>query len=105
TSIKKSRLRPYRSENFPIIGTLIATPNVYNVIDHAPHEGDTSNELLMVVRAVLMIPLSRPAINTPIVKSAIAHPCDVFVFLSIHSPHLHPIRLKKGLYNNYRVPT
>ncbi len=37
TSMMNKSLRPYRSDILPTIGTLIASPNVYSVIVHAPH--------------------------------------------------------------------
>src|SRR5690606_7838374 len=42
------------------------------VTPQAPQLAETPKELLMVVKAALIIPLSRAAINTPILKSAIA---------------------------------
>ena len=42
---------------------------------HAPQFAETRNERISVVRAELMIPLSRPAMKTPMAKIVKALPC------------------------------
>src|SRR5690625_5089422 len=75
-----------------MIGTLIAIPSVYKVIVQAPQEGDTPKNSLIVVKAVPIIPLSKPAIKTPIVNKARGQPCFSVCF-SIRN---HPLKNKEG---------
>src|SRR5699024_12828227 len=68
-SIKNNFFLPYLSDNLPTIGVVIANPNVYSVIPHVQAVAETSKEELIVVKAALIIPLSKAAINTPINKT------------------------------------
>src|SRR5690625_7868634 len=87
--MKNSFLRPLRSNNLPTIGVAIAIPNLYKVMPHVPAVASILKDEFIVVRAALIIPLSKAAIKTPI--NNVINPnvtLDSFVFSVIYTTSL-----------------